>query len=60
MIPLVKLRGNERRMSLRPPRAVPIDFLNEIKRKSTENEPEASTGVPTDILNEIKRKSKEN
>ena len=42
---LNELRGNQRRMSLRPPRAVPIDFLNEIKRKSTESELEASNGI---------------
>ena len=45
-------------MSLRPPRAFPIDLLNEIKRKSQENEPERVS--PMDFLNEIRGKSKGN
>ena len=36
---------NQRRMSLRPPRAFPIDFIEEINRKSKENEPVASKDI---------------
>ena len=43
--PIDLLRKSIERMSLRLPREFPIVFLNEINRKSKENEPEASKGV---------------
>ena len=44
-------------MSLRLPREFPIVFLNEINRKSKENEPEPPMAFPIEFLNKIDRKT---
>ena len=57
MISLMKSIGSQRRMSLRPPRAFPIDLLKKKHRGMSLRRPRA---FPIDFLTAINRKSKEN
>ena len=52
--------GKHRRMSLRPPRAFPFDFLNEINRKHKKMSLRPPMAFPIEFLSKADRKSKEN
>ena len=47
-------------MSLRPPSALPVDFLNETNRKHKKMSLRPPVAFPIEVLSKVDRKSKEN